>query len=265
MDIEETRKVVSDAIAAIAPNVAVRRIDPERPLREQIDFDSMDWLNLLGSLQDRLEVDIPQADHGRLTTLDSITGYLASKLAQNSADKPHSIAEASATLPRTFRLLDERVVTLRPICAEDAPLEADFFRRMSPESRYKRFMATMRELPQAKLKYLTQVDGINHVALAATTHHEGRETLVGVARFVVGPASTDCEFAVSVDDAWQGSGVAGILMRTLMELARARGLRRMEGIVLASNGRMLKFMRQLGFSVQTDPDDRRTVRVSRTV
>lgn len=71
MDIEETRKVVSDTIVSIAPNVDGRLIDPERPLREQIDLDSMDWLNLLGSLQDRLGVDIPQADHDRLTTLDS--------------------------------------------------------------------------------------------------------------------------------------------------------------------------------------------------
>jgi len=156
------------------------------------------------------------------------------------------------------------MVTLRPICAEDAPLEADFVRRMSSESRYKRFMAAMRELPQAKLKYLTEVDGVRHVALVATICHEGQEALVGVARYVVGPTGTDCEFAISVDDAWQGSGVAGVLMHTLMEVARTRGLRRMEGIVLATNSRMLKFMRQLGFSVQPDPDDRRTVRVSRT-
>jgi GNAT superfamily N-acetyltransferase len=73
----------------------------------------------------------------------------------------------------------------------------------------------------------------------------------------------NCEFAVALDDAWQGSGLAGILMHALMEVARARGLATMEGFVLTTNTWMLKLTRQLGFKQQRDPEDRETVRVVR--
>lgn len=234
-------------------------------MRQQIDLDSMDWLNLLASLQERLQVDIPESDHGRLTTLDSIAAYMASRLAEQPVDTSHARADTLTSLPRAFRLADGTTVTLRPIHADDAPLDADFVRRLSAQSRYNRFMATMRELPQAKLKYLTDVDSDHHVALAATMRREGQEVLMGVARYVVDAAGTGCEFAVAVDDASQGSGVAGLLMRTLTDVARTRGLKRMEGSVLATNDRMLKFMRQLGFSLHGDPDDRHIVLVVRTL
>jgi acetyltransferase len=101
------------------------------------------------------------------------------------------------------------------------------------------------------------------VALAAEVEREGRPAIVGVARYIVAPAGDSCEFAIAVDDAWQGSGLAGILMHALLDVARARGLATMQGTVLATNTRMLKFTRQLGFSQQREAGDRETVRVLR--
>jgi len=144
-------------------------------------------------------------------------------------------------------------------------LEADFVQHLSMESRYKRFMVTVRELPESKLKYLTDVDQVRHVAFAATVERDGREALVGVARYVVDASGRGCEFAIAVDDAWQGTGLAGILMQALIDVARARGLATMEGSVLATNTRMLKFMPQLGFAVQHNPQDSGTVRVVRAL
>jgi len=86
---------------------------------------------------------------------------------------------------------------------------------------------------------------------------------VGVVRYIVDPAGTGCEFAIAVDDAWHGSGLAGILMHDLIDIARARGLATMEGIVLATNAAMLRFTRQLGFRQQRDPEDPDTVHVVR--
>jgi acetyltransferase len=126
-------------------------------------------------------------------------------------------------------------------------------------------MATMRELPEAMLKSLTDVDAVHRVALAATMRRGEQEVLLGVARYVVDAAGTGCEFAVAVDDALQGSGLAGHLMQTLIGVARARGLARMEGIVLASNRKMLSFMRQLGFSLRRDPQDGNNVLVARAL
>jgi len=62
-------------------------------------------------------------------------------------------------------------------------------------------------------------------------------------------------------DAWHGSGVASILMAALMDAARERGFMTMEGTVLATNRRMLKFVRRLGFAVLFDAGDLGTVRV----
>jgi len=68
------------AIRAIAPEVEEGDIVPGRPLREQVDLDSMDWLNVIVGFHQRFGVDIPEADYARLTSLDAITAYLAAKM-----------------------------------------------------------------------------------------------------------------------------------------------------------------------------------------
>lgn len=171
------------------------------------------------------------------------------------------MAEYPAGLVRTRYLFDGSRVTIRPIRPDDAQMEQDFVRRLSNESRYKRFMGTLKELSPGKLKYFTDVDYDRHLALIATVEQGGQDLEIGVTRYVIDPEGTQCEFAIAVDDAWQGTGVAGILMLSLIEAARARGLKTMVGHVLASNDKMLKFSRQLGFSRHHDPHDPDTVRV----
>lgn len=261
MEPEQIRRAVLATIASIAPEADAQGILPDRPLREQIDLDSIDWLNVVAGLCERLCVEIPEADYGRLTTVDSIVGYLAA----GKAERRRAPARAAEELPTTHHFVEGTPVTVRPLRAADMALEADFVRHLSMDNRYKRFMVTVRELPESKLRYLTDVDQVRHVALAATVERDGREALVGVARYVVDATGTGCEFAIAVDDAWQGSGLAGILMHALIDIARARGLATMEGSVLATNTRMLKFTRQLGFASQHDPEDRDTVRVVRSL
>jgi len=175
------------------------------------------------------------------------------------------MADYPAELERTRTLFDGRRVHVRPIRARDAAMTQDFVRHLSPDSRYARFMVTLRELPPGKLRYLTDVDYEHHLALVATVDQDGRELEVGAARYVVDPDGKTCEFAITVDDAWQGSGVAGVLMFALMDAARARGLQVMEGLVLSTNHKMLKFAHQLGFSQHRNPDDPDTVRVERAL
>jgi acyl carrier protein len=76
---EEIRAVVVAALKAIAPEVEENALAPDRPLRDQVDLDSMDWLNFLIGLHERLSVDIPEADYRKLTTLDTLVAYLAQK------------------------------------------------------------------------------------------------------------------------------------------------------------------------------------------
>ncbi|MDR2240450.1 MAG: GNAT family N-acetyltransferase [Zoogloeaceae bacterium] len=151
-------------------------------------------------------------------------------------------------LVQSHRLRDGADVVIRPIRPEDAEIEQAFVRELSDDSRYNRFMGQLRELPSRKLEYLTEIDYDWHMALIATVQRDGREVEIGVARYVVAPENDgSCEFAVAVGDAWQGTGVADLLMQDLMAAARSRGLKKMIGFVLPTNHRMLKFCYRLGF------------------
>ena len=71
---------VLDILRAIAPEVEPDALDPTRPLRHQVDLDSMDWLNFLVALHERLSVSIPEADYAQLVTLDNVLDYLLARL-----------------------------------------------------------------------------------------------------------------------------------------------------------------------------------------
>ena len=68
-------------IKGIAPEVEEGELVASRALRDQVDLDSMDWLNVIIGLHERFGVDIPEADYAKLTTLDAIVAYLAAKVA----------------------------------------------------------------------------------------------------------------------------------------------------------------------------------------
>ncbi|MDO8387300.1 MAG: acyl carrier protein [Pseudomonadota bacterium] len=72
-------------LRSIAPEVEPDALDPTRPLRHQVDLDSMDWLNFLVALHERLGVNIPEADYAQLVTLDNVLDYLLAKLGPASA------------------------------------------------------------------------------------------------------------------------------------------------------------------------------------
>lgn len=258
MDPASLRAAVEAAIAAAAPGTDVSRLAADRLLREQVDLDSLDWLNVVTALGERFGIAIPEADYARLETLEAILAYVAPRMARPAP----AAARVSAALPHARHRIRGTVVEIRPLRPDDKPLEADFVRRLSSESRYERFMATVRELSPAKLAYLTEVDQVRHVALAAVADPDGTPAFVGVVRYVVDPAGTSCEFAIAIDDGWHHSGLAGILMGDLVGVARARGLGTMEGFVLAANAAMLRLARQLGFASHHEPEDRDTVRVA---
>lgn len=68
-------------LTSIAPEVNPAGLARAKLLREQVDLDSMDWLNFLIGLHGRFKVDIPESDYARLHTLDDLIGYLGARLA----------------------------------------------------------------------------------------------------------------------------------------------------------------------------------------
>jgi len=80
MDRSAIEAVACATLKAIAPEVDVAALKPDRPLRSQVDLDSMDWLNFLIGLHRELKVEIPETDYARLVTLDNVVDYLAARL-----------------------------------------------------------------------------------------------------------------------------------------------------------------------------------------
>jgi len=154
-----------------------------------------------------------------------------------------------------FQTPDGRSVTIRPIRPEDADLEQEFVKQLAPETKYYRFMNTLRELSQAQLVRLTQIDYDREMAFLAITEEEGREIEIGVARYATNPDGESCEFAIVVADTWQGKGLARRLMGVIIDTARSRGLKYMNGDFLAENRRMIQFVSSLGFVLSPHPED----------
>lgn len=77
---DEIRQVVVDSILAFAPEADMDALDPRRPFREELDIDSFDFLNLIVALHEKLGVDIPEADYGKVLTLDAMLDYLGARL-----------------------------------------------------------------------------------------------------------------------------------------------------------------------------------------
>ena len=78
---EDIRDAILATLHRIAPEVELASIAGDRPLRDQIDLDSMDALNLMIGVSERLAVDIPEADYGRVATIDQFVRYLAERTA----------------------------------------------------------------------------------------------------------------------------------------------------------------------------------------
>ena len=76
----EIRVVALTTLLSIAPEVEADELRGDLPLRSQVDLDSMDWLNFLLGLHEKLKVDIPEADYARLVILDDVVSYLQKKL-----------------------------------------------------------------------------------------------------------------------------------------------------------------------------------------
>jgi acyl carrier protein len=81
MNQDQIRATVLSELSEIAPEIDTATLAPDRPLREQVDLDSFDWLRFLVALHERLKVEIPESDYARLGSVDQLVAYLAAKTA----------------------------------------------------------------------------------------------------------------------------------------------------------------------------------------
>jgi RimJ/RimL family protein N-acetyltransferase len=133
-------------------------------------------------------------------------------------------------------LPDGRVVTIRPIRADDRERLPRSHARLSEETRYRRFLSSKPSLTASDVHYLVDIDGWDHYALVATVAEPEGEAIVAVARYVRLPRDSDAaEFAIVVGDAWQGQGLGTELLGRLADAAVTRGIERFYATILADN------------------------------
>ena len=163
----------------------------------------------------------------------------------------------------TWTLADGTKLTLRHIAAGDASREQALVKELSVQSRYFRFHGAIRELNKKDLKNFTEPDSRNAVALIVLHDGEAGEEEIGVARYVIDPDRTNCEFAIVVADKWQQLGIGTKLMNALINHLQASGVNQITGSVLRSNSAMLKFIKEMGFTETNIPDDPSTVSITK--
>jgi acetyltransferase len=166
-------------------------------------------------------------------------------------------------LTRHFQLPDGSDITIRPIRPEDAEMEQEFVRRLSPEAKYFRFMETLHELSREMLIRFTQLDYSRELAFIATLKQEGREIEVGVARYFTNPDGESGEIALVIADEWQNLGLGTRLMSCIIDAAQEKNFHSLQGEVLANNVKMLHLMNKLGFSQRKKDDEPSVVVVTK--
>ncbi len=168
-------------------------------------------------------------------------------------------------LESDWEMADGTRLKVRPIKPEDAELERKFVASLSEQSRYFRFFYRLHQLTPAMLARFTQVDydrELALVALAPDPPARDAETIIGISRYIANHDGESAEFAVVVADAWHGRGIGRMLMERIIDSAKKRGLKRLEGLVLRANQGMLKFADKLGFEVIDDSEEPEQVKVT---
>jgi RimJ/RimL family protein N-acetyltransferase len=148
-------------------------------------------------------------------------------------------------------LRDGTRVFVRPIRSEDAALYPEFLAAVTPEDLRLRFFAPTREVSSKLVEKLTRLDYDHAMALIAIDEKTG--AMLGVVRLHDDTDGKAGEYAVLVRSHLKGHGLGWLLMRRMIEYARAKGLQRIHGQVLAENITMLAMCAELGFEVADDP------------
>ena len=159
-------------------------------------------------------------------------------------------------LVEEVRLHDGRAVLVRPVLPSDAPLHRAFVRSLSTATRRNRFHGGVTDLPDAVLRYLTEVDYVTHLALVGEVDDASGTRQVAEARWVRRSDEPDCaDFAIAIADDHQHGGLGNFMLDQLQRSAAAKGIRRLSGDVLHNNQRMLGWLEARGWRMTRDPHD----------
>ena len=150
-------------------------------------------------------------------------------------------------------LADGTDIALRPFRPGDGSLLVEGFARLSPRSRYRRFLSPVPVLTDTMLGFLTSVDGVNHRAWGALVDEPAGPIGAGVVRWVRSKADpVVADMAVTVIDDYQGRGLGGFLLDVAVLDALAHGVERFEGVVLGENISSRRMLARAGATFRSE-------------
>lgn len=127
-------------------------------------------------------------------------------------------------------------VRLRPVVPEDKERLVQGLERLSPASRYRRFMTAVARLPPRQLAYFTELDYVDHHAIGALALDEPGAPGIAVARYVRLPEQPDAaEVAVTVIDQYHARGVGTLLLHALSAVALEHGINTFRAEIMGDN------------------------------
>ncbi|MCP3369305.1 GNAT family N-acetyltransferase [Bradyrhizobium cajani] len=156
-------------------------------------------------------------------------------------------------------------LTVRFVESRDTEELQHYFRSLSTRSRYNRFFGAISELPKGLLNDFLEIGERERFTVVATKMVDGFETIVAEMRYALHAETATVEFGLSVDDRWQGQGIATALLKNLECRAAALGAEHLFGDTLRSNETMILLARKSGFAFVNHPDDWKLVRFDKEI
>jgi len=176
---------------------------------------------------------------------------------------PLAIRPYPTELERPLPLPDGRAFVVRPVLPEDEPALKALFARLTADEVRLRFFAPKAELSHATAARMSQIDYDRDMGLVvAERGAPGRATVHGAVHLSADADLERAEFAIMLAHDMAGLGLGPVLMRRILDHARARGLREVFGEVLMENRAMLRLCEALGFTRKVSVDDPGVVHVS---
>lgn len=156
-------------------------------------------------------------------------------------------------------------VTVRFVEPRDAEALQTYFRSLTTRSRYNRFLGATRELPPSVLEDFIHIGEADRFSVVATIVVDGRETIVGEARYAFDSVTASIEFGLSIDDRWQGHGIGKALLKNIECRAASLGAEHVFGDTLRFNDAMIALARKAGYAFTNTPGDWKLTRFQKEI
>ena len=142
-------------------------------------------------------------------------------------------------------------VFLRPVKPTDGPKILDLFSKLSPKTIYFRFLTHLDRLRPEMLRHLVEIDYVRHFGLVAVVWEMEAEveTITGVCRYIATDRMDHAELTIVLRDDWQGLGLGKMMASRVVDIAKGKGIERIEILFDSRNEDMQQLFRSLGYIV----------------